>query len=125
MGIIRKNGIQYIVHHSDSYGETLVPYMIEMGMDVWQGPVRTNNLVGIVEKYGDQLTIMGGVDSALVDHENWSKENTLKEVRKICSECGNRHFIPCQSQGGPMSTYEGVYESIDEAIDICSKEFFS
>ena len=25
-------------HHSDSYAATLVPYMIEMGVDIWQEP---------------------------------------------------------------------------------------
>ena len=30
-------GVDVIVHHSDSYAATLVPYMIEMGIDVWQG----------------------------------------------------------------------------------------
>ena len=34
------HGVEMIVHHSDSYAATLVPYMIEMGIDIWQGALR-------------------------------------------------------------------------------------
>ncbi len=37
-GYYKNHGVELIVHHSDSFGETLVPYMIEMGIDI--GSVR-------------------------------------------------------------------------------------
>ncbi len=36
-GYYKSHGVDYIVHHSDSYAATLVPDMIEMGIDVYQG----------------------------------------------------------------------------------------
>ena len=33
----KDHGVEYIVHHSDSYAATLVPSMIEMGIDVYPG----------------------------------------------------------------------------------------
>ncbi|MCF0120900.1 MAG: uroporphyrinogen decarboxylase, partial [Oscillospiraceae bacterium] len=36
-GYYKDHGVELIVHHSDSYGATIVPAMIEMGIDVWQG----------------------------------------------------------------------------------------
>ena len=36
-GYYKDHGVQLIVHHSDSYAANLVPSMIEMGIDIWQG----------------------------------------------------------------------------------------
>ena len=36
-GYYHDHGVELVFHHSDSYAATLVPYMIEMGIDVWQG----------------------------------------------------------------------------------------
>ena len=60
----RDNGVELIVHHSDSYAATLVPYMIEMGVDIWQGVMTTNNVPELIKKYGGQISFMGGIDSA-------------------------------------------------------------
>jgi uroporphyrinogen-III decarboxylase len=43
-GFWKKNGVQLIVHHSDSYAANLVPGMIEMGVDIFQGAVSENNI---------------------------------------------------------------------------------
>ena len=40
-GYWKANGVEVIVHHSDSYAADLVPEMIEMGVDVFQGAVST------------------------------------------------------------------------------------
>ena len=34
-GYYKAHGVELIVHHSDSYGATLVPDMIDMGIDIW------------------------------------------------------------------------------------------
>ncbi len=67
---------------------------------------------------------MGGIDSASVDFEGWTPEIVEREVRKACEACGTKYFIPCTSQGGPMSTFAGVYEKCGEEIDKMSKELF-
>lgn len=43
-GYYHSHGVELVIHHSDSYAATLVPSMIEMGIDVWQGCMETNNL---------------------------------------------------------------------------------
>ena len=110
-------GVECIVHHSDSYAETLVPYMIEMGIDVWQGVMNTNNLEKMIAEYGDKITFMGCVDSATVDFEGWTEDVIREKVRAACDRGGAHHFIPCQSQGLDRSTFPGVYECIDKMID--------
>lgn len=124
-GYYKKHGVELIVHHSDSYAATLVPYMIEMGIDIWQGVMSTNNIPELIRKYGGQISFMGGIDSAKIDFEGWTPEVVEEQVKKACDACGKLYFIPCASQGLAMSTYPGVYEATTEAIDKYSKIVFA
>ncbi len=123
-GYYKEHGVEVIVHHSDSYAATLVPMMIDMGIDIWQGVMNSNNIPELIQKYGGQITFMGGIDSATVDFPGWTKEDVERETAKTCKACGTKFFIPCTSQGGPMSTFPGVYEAVAEEIDKQSKIYF-
>ncbi len=123
-GTYKENGVELIVHHSDSYAETLVPYMIEMGIDIWQGVMTTNNIPEMIKKYGGQISFMGGIDSASIDYPEWTRDDVKREVRRACTEYGKHYFIPGASQGLPLSNFEGVYEATTEEIDAISKELF-
>jgi len=123
-GCYRENGAELIVHHSDSYAATLVPYMIDAGINIWQGVMTTNNIPELIKKYGEQLTFMGGIDSAKIDYEGWSREVIAAEVKRACDENGKYYFVPCGSQGLAMSSFPGVYETTSEEIDKYSKIVF-
>lgn len=116
-GYYKSHGVELIVHHSDSFAATLVPYMIEMGIDIWQGVMTTNNIPELIQKYGGQISFMGGIDSAAVDHEGWTEEEIQKKVFEACDACGKHYFIPSASQGGAMATYPGVYDALTRAIN--------
>lgn len=124
-GYYKEHGVELIVHHSDSYAATLVPYMIEMGVDIWQGVMTSNNIPDLIRQYGGKMSFMGGIDSAKVDFPEWTPEVVDKEVRRACDENGRHYFIPCTTQGMPMSTFKGVYECVSEKIDAYSREYFS
>lgn len=113
-----------VVHHSDSFAATYVPMMIEMGIDVWQGGTIANDIPELVKKYGGQISFLTGLDSQIVDREDWTKEEVRDMVRKICTACGTKYFMPCQTQGAPVSTFEGVYDYMNECIEEMSKEIF-
>ncbi len=123
-GYYKSHGVELIVHHSDSYAATLVPYMIEMGIDIWQGVMTSNNIPELIQKYGGQISFMGGIDSASVDRPGWTREDVKREAARACRECGTKYFIPCASQGMAVSTFEGVYEALSEEIDAMSKIMF-
>ena len=123
-GFYKENGVELIVHHNDAYSANLVPFMIEMGIDIWQGAMSTNNIPELIEKYGDKITFMGDIDSGVVDFPDWTVENIEKHVRISCERCGKLHFIPSLSQGLNFSSFPGVYEETDKAIDKMSKEMF-
>lgn len=123
-GYYHQHGVDYVVHHSDSYAATLVPDMIDMGINCWQGCFSTNNIPELIKKYGDKISFMGGIENCLVDFEGWSDENCRKVVRETMDACGMHSFIPCIAQGGPGSVFPGVYQSMCDAIDEYNTEKF-
>ena len=123
-GFWKANGVELIVHHSDSYAANLVPEMIEMGIDIWQGAMTTNNVPELIKQYGGKITFMGDIDSGRVDFPGWTREKIYEDTKKACEECGEFYFIPCLSQGLNISSFPGVYEATSEIIDQLSKEMF-
>ena len=121
-GYYHDHGVKLVFHHSDSYAATLVPDMIEMGIDVWQGCFSTNDIPSLIKKYGEKITFMGGIENRLVDYDGWTNENNREVIRKTIDECGNKYFIPCIAQGGPGSVFPGVYADMCTEIDKYSIE---
>ena len=116
-GYYKSHGVEFIVHHSDSYCANLLPTMIEMGIDVWQGCMKSNNVPELITKYGDKITFMGEIDNKQVDFDGWTEADCVKAARTAIERCGDKHFIPCITQGGPGSLYAGTYKAIWDAID--------
>jgi hypothetical protein len=123
-GYYKERGVTLVVHHNDAYSANLVPFMIEMKMDIWQGCVSTNNVPELVKKYGGKISFMGDIDNGLVDRGDWTQELVAKHVRRACEENGKHYFIPCITQGGKGAVYDGVYDAISVEIDKMSKEMF-
>ena len=120
----KDNGVELIIHHADSYQATLVPAMIEMGIDVWQGCMESNNVPELVKKYGEKMTFMGGIDNKSVDFTGWTQEHVKNKVHEVCDACGINYFIPCITQGGPGSLFEGTYDALIKEIDLYNEEKF-
>jgi hypothetical protein len=123
-GYWKSHGVEVVVHHSDSYAANLVPEMIEMGIDVFQGCITTNNVPELVKKYGGKLSFMGDLNNGVLDKADWSKEQVRSEVERACRSNGKLYYIPCLTMGGPGSTFPGVYETVTEEINRMSKEMF-
>jgi len=118
------HGVELVIHHNDSYSATLVPYMIEMGIDIWQGCMVSNNVPELAKKYGGQITFMGNIDNKEVDFDGWTQEDCLKASYRGCESIENKHFIPCITQGLPGSVYPGTYAGLVEGIDSYNEEKF-
>jgi hypothetical protein len=124
-GYYHEHGVELIVHHSDSFGANLVPYMIEMGIDVWQGPMRSNNVPELVKQYGDKITFMGDIDNKDVDFSGWTQADSEKAVRRSIESVNSMTgYIPCITQGGPGSTFPGRYKTLSEEIAKYNEEKF-
>lgn len=123
-GFYKANGVELIVHHGDCYAANLVPFMIEMGIDIWQGVQESNNTPELIKKYGGKISFMGDIDSGTVDFPAWTQEIAAREVERACKNCGKLYFIPCLTQGLGFSSFPGVYEAVSKEIDRVSKEMF-
>ena len=123
-GYYKANGVELIVHHSDSYAANLVPAMIEMGIDIFQGVMNTNNIPELINNYGRQISFMGGLHSGELDFPDWTPERIAEDVERACKANGKSFYIPCITHGGAMSHFPGVYEEIDKQIDKMSKVMF-
>lgn len=122
-GYYRAHGVEIIIHHNNAYSATLVPDMIDIGIDVWQGPVSTNNVPELLEKYGHKIGYMCPIDSAKVDYPGWTKEAIKKEVLKACDTFGTK-VVYGATIGGTISSLPGVYETLTECIAECNAEDF-
>ena len=123
-GFCKANGVEVIVHHSDSYAANLVPHMIEIGIDVFQGCLTSNNVPELISKYGGRISFMGDINNGVVDMEGWTSELIEREVERACRTCGKHYFIPCLATGGPGSVYPGVYQAVGHAIEKASRLMF-
>ena len=118
------HGVEFIFHHSDSYCANILPIMIEMGIDVWQGCMHSNNVPEQIKKYGGQIAFMGEIDNKQIDFTGWTVEDCRKAARNAIDSCGQNYFIPCISQGGPGSLFEGTYACLWNEIDKYNTERF-
>jgi uroporphyrinogen-III decarboxylase len=123
-GFYKANGVELIVHHSDTYAATLVPHMIDMGIDVWQGCVDTNNIPALIQEYGGKISFMGALNNGTVDTPGWTDELISGAVEKACRECGKLYFIPCMTAGKASSFFPGVYDAVSREIDRMSAVMF-
>ena len=112
-GYYHDHGVQVIMHHSDTFGETLIPFLIEAGADIWQGAISsTNDIPALVEKYKGQIAIMGGIESQKIEKLDWTEEDITNEVdrsfEEVAKAAGPVGFIPCLTSGLDMAGYPGI-----------------
>lgn len=75
------DGGAYFNMHSDGRIEHYIPYMVEMGMDMWNPAQVVNDLAKIKREYGDRLVINGGMDEIWTHDEKASEEKLRALVR--------------------------------------------
>jgi len=124
-GYYHDHGVEFIVHHSDSFAANLVPHMIEMGIDIWQGCMESNDVPSLIKQYGGKIAFMGNIDNKDVDFEGWTVDDCVKAARRaIESVEENKYYIPCITQGGPGSVFPGTYMALADAISDYNTEKF-
>lgn len=123
-GYYHDHGVEFVIHHSDSYAANLVPYMIEMGIDVWQGCMESNDVPGLLKKYAGQIAFMGNIDNKAVDFDGWTQADCEKATLRALEGMPLTSYIPCITQGGPGSVYPGTYAGITQTIDEYNEKKF-
>lgn len=120
---LHANGV-LVIHHSDSFCEPIAEDLAEIGVDVWQGVIPTNDIVRISERLDGRMALMGGIDS-VIDRANATEEEIRAETRRCLSEYGHLpNFIPSITYGGPGTIFPHVEPIIIDEIKRWNSEHF-
>lgn len=91
---IHELGMIYI-HHSCGYIKQILPDLIEIGVDAIEPMMINNDMADCLEKYGDKITLMGGLDSQMMDGPGATEEDIRAEVRRAMDAyVGKGRYIP-------------------------------
>jgi hypothetical protein len=123
-GYLREQGV-IIMHHADSFMEPIVEDMVELGIDIWQGVLPQNDIGRLQKQLGGRMTLMGGIDAAVVDRPDSTEEEIRGHVRRICEAFGpGGHFIPCITYGAPGSIFPAADRILDDEIERYNQAVF-
>ena len=78
---IHEHGGLYM-HHSCGYIKQIIPDLVEIGVDIIEPMMIKNDMDECLEKYGDKITFLGGVDSQMIDAVGTTEEMIREEVRR-------------------------------------------
>ena len=121
---LHANGV-LVIHHSDSFCEQIVDDFAEIGIDIWQGVLPTNNIVELTQRLDGRMALMGGIDSS-IDTAGATEDEIRAEVRRALNSYGHlRHFMPSFTYGGPGTICPHVDPIIVDEIDRYNNERFS
>ncbi len=94
-GYIKERGVM-VQHHADCYCQGLEKDMVDLGVDMWQGALPTNDINKIKENTEGKLLIMGGLQQDKIDQANATEEVIRTEVRRAIDEYApGGSFLPC------------------------------
>lgn len=88
-----------VQHHCDCYIEPFAVDLAEIGVDMWQGALPSNDIVKIqkeLDAKGYNMLLMGGLEATIIDNEHATEEEIRAEVRRaIDTYAPGGHFLPC------------------------------
>ena len=113
-----------VMHHADSFCEPIAEDMAEIGIDIWQGVLPTNDIPALSRRLDGRMALMGGVAS-VIDRADSTEEEIRGEMRRVLSDCGQLpNFIPSYTYGGPGTLFPHVLPIIHEEIEAYNKARF-
>lgn len=105
-----------VMHHADSFCEPIVQDMIDIGIDIWQGVLPTNDIPRLQQEFGGKIVFMGGIDSA-IDVKDYDETQIRDEVKRACREYApGGSFIPSITYGAAGSIFPGVDDIVMDEI---------
>jgi hypothetical protein len=113
---LKKRGV-LIQHHADSYCQGLENDMVDLGVDMWQGVLPSNDIVQIKKNTQGKMLLMGGLDQGLIDTPDAAEAVVRAEVRRaIDTYAPGGAFLPC------ISSLECIHEHVTPiVIDECNR----
>ena len=85
-----------VQHHCDCYAAELAPELVDLGVEMWQGVLPSNDIKAVQKATNGKLLLMGGLDQALIDQADVTEEAVRAEVRRAIDEYApGGCFLPC------------------------------
>lgn len=85
-----------VQHHSDTYCQGIENDMVDLGIDMWQGVLPTNDIVQIQKNTGGKMLLMGGLEQDKIDQADAPEDLIRAEVRRaIDTYAPGGAFLPC------------------------------
>jgi hypothetical protein len=115
-GYVKERGVM-VQHHCDSYAQGLEQDMIDLGIDMWQGALATNDIPEIQKTTAGKMLIMGGIQQDLIDREDATEDDVRAEVRRaIDAYAPGGSYVPC------IPSIECINEHVTPiVIDECNR----
>ena len=113
---VKKRGV-LVQHHTDTYGMGLEVDMVEMGIDMWEGVMPSNDIQQIKKNTGGKLMLIGGIEQTLIDRADATEDVIRAEVRRAIDEYApGGAYLPC------IPSIECINEHATPiAIDECNR----
>jgi len=104
---IKSRGV-LIQHHCDSYTMGLENDMLDLGIDMWQGVLPSNDIQLIKKNTNGKLLMLGGLDQGVIDKAQGevTEEEIRAEVRRAIDEYApGGAFLPCVASLECLNTW--------------------
>jgi hypothetical protein len=56
--------------------------LVEVGIDIWEGILPSNDIQQIKKDTDYKLYLMGGIDASIVDRSDWTEEVVRRETAR-------------------------------------------
>ncbi len=104
-GYIKKRGV-LVQHHADSHLQGIETDMVELGIDMWQGVLPSNDILQIKKNTQGKMLLMGGLEQTVIDRAEATEEEIRAEVRKaIDTYAPGGAYLPCISSLECINTF--------------------
>ena len=113
-----------VFHHADSFCEPLAEDMVDIGIDVWQGVLPTNDIPALTRQLDGRMALMGGI-SSVIDRADATEAEIRAETRRALDAYGElKNFIPSYTYGGAGTIFPHVMPLIHDEIQRYNRERF-
>jgi hypothetical protein len=115
-GYVKKRGV-LIQHHADCYCMGIENDMVDLGIDMWQGALPSNDIVQVQKNTQGKMLLLGGIDQGVIDRADATEDEIRGEVRRaIDTYAPGGAFLPC------IGSLECINEFVTPiVIDECNR----
>lgn len=99
---IHSRGVM-VLQHCDCHAQEVCEDMVEIGMDIWQGPTPENDIPDVIKRTEGKLFMLGGIDMSKIDYVGADEAMIRAHIRETFDKYApSGHFLPCFTSWLPI-----------------------